>query len=166
MTCIDAATPLIILRASDLGKTGHETPDELDADRNFLQRLEAIRLNAALRMGLPPGLVLPKPVLVALPRHGGTIAARYFMPHACHKALAVTGAVGLATACATPGTVAHDLIGDGLSRAIGIEHPAGRIDLELDRAKGSSAVSLVRTARRIFEGAVFAPVDEGLALAA
>jgi len=163
VTCIDAAMPLVMLRASDLGKTGFEQPAELDADKEFMRRLEAIRLQAVARMGLPAGSVIPKPVLIARPRHGGTLAARYFMPHACHKAFAVTGAVGLATACATAGTVAHDLVGDiAAPREIIIEHPSGRIDLQLARTENSGApvVSLVRTARRIFEGAVFVRLEE------
>ena len=32
VTCLDAAMPLMIIRASDLGVTGRETPDQLDAD--------------------------------------------------------------------------------------------------------------------------------------
>ena len=45
-TCIDMAMPMVILRAADLGKTGHERPAELDADRAFFVRLEAIRREA------------------------------------------------------------------------------------------------------------------------
>ncbi len=162
VTCIDAATPLVIIRADDLGKTGLEQPSELDADRPFMTRLEAVRRTAAIRMGLPPDLVIPKPVLIAPAVHGGTICARYFMPHACHRAFAVTGAVALATACAIPGSVARALVGKEPSGTVKIEHPSGQLELELFWAEGAEAptVSVVRTARRIFEGAVFARVPE------
>src|SRR5512132_3091334 len=33
LTCIDAAMPLVIMHARELGLTGRETPDELDANR-------------------------------------------------------------------------------------------------------------------------------------
>lgn len=159
-TLIDAATPLMIVRASDLGKTGHESPADLDADTLFLARLEALRRQAGARMGLGDvsNLVIPKPVLIAPAAHDGTLAARYFMPHATHKALAVTGAVGIAMACASPGTLANQLVPSAGTRApIRIEHPSGRLDLSLSQQQpgGPIAASLVRTARKIFEGAVF-----------
>lgn len=162
VTCIDAAIPLVILHARDLGKAGSENPGEFDADPNFMRRLESVRLAAAVRMDLPPGLVIPKPVLIAPPLRGGTICARYFMPNACHKAFAVTGAVALATACAIQGSVAHEMVGGKPLRAVTIEHPSGKLDLELDWQQGAAApaVSVVRTARRIFEGAVFARLPE------
>ena len=162
VTCIDAATPLVIIRAEDLGKTGYEQPDELDADRAFMARLETTRRAAAIRMGLPPGLVIPKPVLVAPARGGGTICARYFMPHSCHGSLAVTGAVALATACSIRGSVAQMVVGQKPLDSVKVEHPSGQIELGLSSAKGEAVptVSVVRTARRIFEGAVFARLAE------
>src|SRR5580693_6254071 len=108
VSCVDAAMPVVIVRARDLGKTARETPAELHADRAFMARLEQLRVEAGARMGIADAAdrVIPKPVLVAPPARGGTLAARYFMPHECHNALATTGAVALATACATPGTLA------------------------------------------------------------
>lgn len=159
VTCLDAATPVVLLRAADFGKTGYEAPEALDADREFLTRLEQVRLAAALRMGLPAatGSVLPKPVLLAAGKNGAAITARYFMPHACHKALAVTGAVAIATACATPGTLAAALTGPlTLPGPLAIAHPAGTLTLELAPGRdGVPEVALLRTARRIFEGTVF-----------
>ncbi|MCU0818876.1 MAG: 4-oxalomesaconate tautomerase [Beijerinckiaceae bacterium] len=159
-TLIDAATPLMLVKASDLGKTGHEAPAALDADRDFMARLEALRLEAGRRMGLGDvrHLVLPKPVLLAPPAQGGTLAARYFMPHSAHKALAVTGAVGIAMAVATPGTVAHRLAPEvGIGSPIRIEHPSGSLDLTLAQRQPGAPVeaSVLRTARKIFDGAVF-----------
>ena len=159
-TLIDAATPLMILCARDIGKTGQESPAELDADRNFIARLEALRIEAGARMGLGDvrALVIPKPVLIAAPAAGGTLTARYFMPHSAHKALAVTGAVGIATACATPGTIANMLVPNaGVGAPIRIEHPSGCLELTLRQsdAGGLLEAALVRTARKIFEGAVF-----------
>ena len=126
-----------------------------------MNRLETLRVEAGQRMGFANAaeLVIPKPVLVAMPRNHGAIAGRYFMPASCHKAFAITGAVGLATACVKPGTVAADLIGAiALPQVLTIEHPSGQLDVKLERVAGRAepVVSLVRTARRLFEGAVFA----------
>jgi 2-methylaconitate cis-trans-isomerase PrpF len=163
VSCVDAATPLVIIRASDFGKTALESPAELDADRAFMNRLETIRLEAGARMGLGNvgDLVIPKPIIIGAPQRGGTLAARYFMPHSTHKAFAVTGAVGLATACATSGTVANALCDGSLcSPIISIEHPMGTIQLTLSLApdNGPPQVSLLRTARKIFEGTLFVRV--------
>ncbi|HEX2652488.1 MAG TPA: 4-oxalomesaconate tautomerase [Xanthobacteraceae bacterium] len=159
VSCVDAAMPLAIMRAADLGKTGLESPRELDSDLAFMTRLEAIRIEAGRRMGFPDAAdrVIPKPVLVAPPVRGGTLAARYFMPHQCHNAMAITGSVGIATACVTPGTVAEQLAGAvELPKTLAVEHPSGRIEVHLEQ-RGNHAqpvASIVRTARRLFEGAV------------
>src|SRR3954451_23774492 len=46
VTCIDAAMPLMIARAADLGVVGRESPDMLDANTDLLQRLESLRRTA------------------------------------------------------------------------------------------------------------------------
>lgn len=160
VTCIDAAMPLMIVRARDLGKTGWEQPSALNEDRAFLQRLETLRLEAGRRMGFPnvAELVIPKPVLLAPAQNGGAFSARYFMPHSCHTALAITGAVGLATACTQIGTVARAFAGEVRSPAtLSIEHPLGSLEVRLEAAgeQNEPVVSVLRTARRLFEGAVY-----------
>lgn len=161
VSLIDAAMPLVIIDAQSMGKTGHETPAELDGDAQFMRWIEVIRREAGRRMGLGDvsNLVIPKPVLIAPARNGGSFAARYFMPHACHKALAVTGAVGLATAAATPGTRVAALIpAQGPLRRVVIEHPSGRLELAIDTgADGTPVVSVIRTARMIMDGALHLP---------
>ena len=165
-TCIDMAMPLVIMAAEAFGKTGKESPQELDADRALMQRIEAIRLEAGRRMGMGDvsKLVVPKPALVSRPAQGGGITSRYFTPHACHKAHAVTGALAVATAAVLPGTVASRLVEPkGFSGGVlAIEHPSGRIEVDLvtDRSGAEPVVeraSFVRTARRIFDGHVYVP---------
>jgi len=167
-TCIDMAMPLVIMAAEALGKTGRETPEELDSDRALMQRIEAIRLEAGRRMGMGDvsRLVVPKPALVSRPTRGGNITSRYFTPHACHKTHAVTGALAVATAAVLPGTVANRYVEPrGVSGGVlGIEHPSGRIDVDLvTDCSGAAPVveraSFVRTARRIFEGYVYVPAN-------
>lgn len=159
VTCIDAAMPLVIANARDFGMTGREIPAALDASVDLLERLEVVRREAGRLMGLGDvsNLVIPKPVLIEGPARGGSITARYFMPHSCHKAFAVTGAVGLASACAIAGTIAApDGMIDPMPTRLTIEHPSGRLDMRLDRQGDEDApvVSVVRTARRIFDGFV------------
>ena len=149
-----------------MGKTGRETPESLDADSGLMQRIEVIRLKAGKLMGMGDvsRLVVPKPVLVSPPAQGGNIASRYFTPHACHLAHAATGALALGTACVIEGSVASRYVEPrGFSGGVlNIEHPAGRIEVDLE-VSGTGAhrevkrASLVRTARRIFEGSVLVP---------
>jgi 2-methylaconitate cis-trans-isomerase PrpF len=159
MSLIDAAMPIMAVRAADIGKTGYETPAEFAADRGFMERLEMLRREAGRRMGLGDvtKLVIPKPVLVAPARAGGTLAARYFMPHACHNAFATTGAVAVGTGAVTPGTVIAEAAGTPrMPLDVIIEHPSGQMQVRLEQRPGEQApvAYLVRTARRLFEGRV------------
>ena len=164
VTCIDMAMPMMIVDAAQLGVTGAETPAQLDANTDLLQRLETLRLKAGKAMGLGDvsGMVIPKPVLVSPPRYDGTLQVRYFMPHNCHRALAITGSIGLATACVSPGTVVMEMLGDAARNLsqVRLEHPSGGIDVALSRTGQSGQTiqaSVVRTARRLFSGFVYAP---------
>jgi 2-methylaconitate cis-trans-isomerase PrpF len=159
VSCVDAAMPVIIARATDFGKTGYESVTELNADKAFLTRLEKTRIAAGQRMGIHDAAdrVIPKPVLIAPPTRGGTLAGRYFMPHLCHGAFAITGSVAVATAAVTPGTLPAILAGPRpLPTDLRIEHPSGHLDVRLERHQdyAEPAAFVVRTARRLFEGHV------------
>jgi 4-oxalomesaconate tautomerase len=166
VTLVDVAVPMMILRAADLGKTGYETPAELDADRDFFARLEAMRLEAGRRMGLGDvtGKVIPKVAILAAPRDGGHVAARYFVPHKAHAAFAVTGALCVATVSVLEGSVSDGLAQrpEGEDREILIEHPSGMIDVAL-RTSGRGhdlqvvSAGAIRTARKLVTGEVFVP---------
>ena len=164
VTCIDAATPLVLIKASDLGKTARESPAELNADADFMRRLEEIRLIAgeAMGMGDVSRSVIPKPVLLGKSHTERGISVRYFMPHACHTALAITGAVGIATACLTNGTIAADCVSNAIPPfKLILEHPSGKLELEIEpRSEGEPpSISVLRTARRIFDGYAYARVS-------
>jgi 2-methylaconitate cis-trans-isomerase PrpF len=165
-SCVDIAMPVVLMQAEALGKTGHETADQLDADRQLLARMEAIRRKAGALMGLGDvsKSVVPKMALLSKPRNGGVIASRFFVPETCHKAHPVTGTVCIASACAIPGTVAARIapLPPAPQGMIRIEHPQGLIiiDLDVDFTGGRQELrraALVRTARRIFEGSVCVP---------
>jgi 2-methylaconitate cis-trans-isomerase PrpF len=161
VSCVDAATPIMLVRAADLGKSGREAADSYRTDQAFTAQLEAMRIEAGQRMGFPDAatMVIPKPVLIAPAVCGGTLSVRYFMPRDCHRALAITGAIATATACVTSGTVAASLAGSFTPPdEVTLEHPLGRLSVWLEPAAGRPApIAIVQgTARRLFEGAVFA----------
>jgi hypothetical protein len=164
VTCIDAAMPLVLFRAADLGVAGDESPATFDANAELLARIEAVRRTAGRRMGLGDvaASVVPKPVIVSAGQGPDSITSRYFTPWRCHASHAVTGAIGVATAFALPGTVAS---GDAISpgqRVIDVLHPQGRIAVEVDvRGRGGDArverAALLRTARKILQGELHLP---------
>jgi len=168
-TLIDNGMPVVVLRAADFAKSGYETPAELDADERFKARLEEIRIAAGERMGLGDvrSKVVPKMTLVAPPRHGGHVATRTFIPHKCHTAIGVLGAVTAATACVLPGSVARSIVNlpDGAVKRLSVEHPSGEFSLEIEvgeaGGEGLSVIrsSLIRTARALFRGQVLVPAS-------
>lgn len=157
---------VVLVRAADLGLRGDETPAELDANTAVLARLEALRLEAGQRMGMGDVThsVLPKPVIVSPGTSPGSVVSRYFTPHQCHRSHAVTGAIGVAAASVLPGTVATDerhAPAAGLRR-VEVQHPAGRIQVEVELSEVDGQfklvqAALVRTARKILEGTLFVP---------
>lgn len=170
LTCIDAAMPLMIVRARDLGLSGRESPAEIDANRALLDRIESLRRIAGQRMGLGDvsTSVIPKPVLVSPGDDADSLTSRYFTPRRCHASHAVTGAIGVATAFALPGTVASAADVRAGVRQIAVMHPQGRIEVEVvidgegeGEGEGAGArisrASLVRTARKILQGELHIP---------
>jgi len=163
-TCIDAAMPLVIARARDLGVTGRESPEELDSNADVLERIDRLRRAAGRLMGLGDvaASVVPKPVLVSDGDEADSVTSRYFTPRRCHASHAVTGAIGVATAFALPGTVASGAGAAPGIRTIAVLHPAGRIEVEIEmEGTGDAArvqrAALVRTARKIMQGELHLP---------
>ncbi len=167
VTCIDNGMPVVVLRAADLGKRGDESPETLEADAALKARIERIRLALGPRMNLGDVTrkTVPKMCLVSPASHGGLIATRTFIPHRVHEAIGVLGAVSVATACLTPGSVAAAVAGTSPhsgSQRLEIEHPTGFFTVELDVTVSGGAVTvkrsaLLRTARKLMQGEVFVP---------
>lgn len=164
-TLIDNGMPVVVMRAVDLGKTGAESPAELEADKALKARVETIRLEAGRRMNLGDVTrkTVPKMCLVSEPKNGGTIATRNFIPHTVHKAIGVFGAVSVATACVVPGSVTTNIArvtGTGSTRRLDIEHPTGFFTVEMDVQPDGAGIkvqraALLRTARKIMSGEAF-----------
>jgi 4-oxalomesaconate tautomerase len=167
ITCIDNGMPVVILDAQDLGLKGGESPETLESDARLRERIESLRLAVGLRMNLGDVTkkTVPKMSLVSSARHGGAIDTRTFIPHRVHEAIGVLGAVSVATACVTPGSIAARVAGmapaSGLHQ-LNIEHPTGFFTVEIDVSieDGGTRVgraALLRTARKLFRGEVFVP---------
>lgn len=164
-TLIDNGMPSVILRASDLGLEGNESPEVLEANSALRARLKTLRAIAGpmMNLGDVADKTVPKMVLVSAPRAGGAIATRSFIPHRCHAAIGVLGAVSVATACLTPGAVGYDLARrpEGEPVPVGIEHPSGTTTVlgHLDAQGQIACAEVLRTARKLMDGLVFAKED-------
>jgi 4-oxalomesaconate tautomerase len=162
VTCIDNGMPTVVMRASDLGISGTESREELEADEGLKARLESIRLQVGpmMNLGDVTDKTVPKMSMVSAPANGGAISTRTFIPHRCHASIGVLGAVSVATACALPGSPASELaqMPQGRSKSLQIEHPVGEttILLEMDEAGNVDSAAILRTARKLFDGEVFA----------
>jgi 4-oxalomesaconate tautomerase len=164
MTLIDNGMPVVVMRATDFGRTGYEDRASLDADSELKERLEAIRLEVGpmMRLGDVREKSVPKMILVAPPRAGGSISTRSFIPHRAHASVGVFAALSVATAALLPGTPAASVaaVPEGAIKRMGVEHPSGMLNLVMEPAPGGNSgalksASVVSTARKLFEGIVY-----------
>ena len=160
-TLIDNGMPCVVMLASDLGIKGTETPDELEADLELRAKLEAIRLKAGpmMNLGDVAKKSVPKMTMVSRPRAGGAISTRTFIPHRCHDAIGVLGAVSVATACLLPEGPAAELaiVPDSDEKLLSVEHPTGEMSvIATVRVGVVTDAAVLRTARKLFDGYVFA----------
>ena len=163
VTCIDNGMPVVLMRANDFGKTGYESPAELESDDELRERVEAIRLKAGqmMNLGQVAEKTVPKMSLLAPPRNGGAVSTRTFIPHRVHHSIGVLGAASVAAGCCIDGSVASTVAGKRSSGSVDVEHPTGRftVDIALHRSEGQISIrrsALLRTARKLMDGEVFA----------
>jgi probable AcnD-accessory protein PrpF len=179
LTMINAGNPAIFVDATALGLTGAELQRDINGNPALLQKAEAIRAHAAVRMGLaatPDEATqlrphTPKLAFVALPAayvaSSGKpvdpatldINARIFSMGKLHHAMTGTGAVAIAVAAAIPGTVVSRLLGPRADGQVRFGHPSGSLAVgaEAEQRDGTWVVTKVmmsRTARRLMEGHV------------
>lgn len=164
VSLIDVAMPMMLLDAKDVGLEGDEDAAFFESHPGLMARLEALRLEAGLRMGLGDvrGKVIPKIGILSAPRNGGSITSRYLVPDRLHPAHALTGAICVATAAALAGTVADGLAELAEGAPTEIEHPSGSIALRLDLHEDGGAApapraEITRTARLLFAGSIMIP---------
>lgn len=161
VTMIDNGMPCVVIEAEDVGISGYEDRETLDANEAMKARVEAIRLKAGplMNLGDVTGKSVPKMMLVAAPRDGGAIAVRSLIPHRVHASIGVLGAVSVATACLIDGSPAAKLaaVPDGDDLTLGVEHPSGVTEcvVSLDPAGRPIRAGMLRTARKLMDGKVF-----------
>ncbi len=166
LTCIDNGMPEVLLRASDFGLTGYESPAELEANTSLKARLEQIRLAVGplMNLGDVSQKTVPKLCLIAPPRQGGMVSTRTFIPHTVHEAIGVLGAVSTATACLLTGSVADGIavLPDNPEQGFSVEHPTGELTVRLELSVQNGVVQVgksgvIRTARLLSRGEVMVP---------
>jgi 2-methylaconitate cis-trans-isomerase PrpF len=183
---VDAASACVFVEADRLGITGTESPTELDARSELMERLEAIRCVAGVAMGLGEDSEhirrespsSPRIGLVAVPRdavdlstrpvsaQSGDLTARMISMGNTHRALPLTGALCLAVAARIRGTVVHRHTRSGRDdpATLRILQPSGVsvVGAEVDERAGdwhARLASVYRTQRRLFEGNVLIPAS-------
>jgi 2-methylaconitate cis-trans-isomerase PrpF len=181
ITVIDAANPVVLVRAESIGLCGTEI-DKIDTDKGVRKILETLRCMAAVLIGLAASeqeatekcQAVPKIAFIAKSQSycttGGQeiraaevdIVARIMSMGTLHRSYAVSGGISTVGAAMIPGTVAYDLVSDE-SRTkdlLKIGHPGGIIDIGAVIEKDGNEyvykeAAVGRTARRLMEGAVF-----------
>jgi 2-methylaconitate cis-trans-isomerase PrpF len=177
---VDAANPAAFVAAGDLGLTGAESPDEIEARPDLMALLDRIRRIAGVAMGLGAtpeavGLASPRIAFVAGPTAARTldgqvldpaghdITVRMLSMERPHRAVPMTGAMGLAVACRIEGSIPQALATRGVRpEEIRVAHPSGMLTVGAEVRLGNegwqadSAV-VFRTQRRLMQGAVAVP---------
>ncbi|NDC61816.1 MAG: 4-oxalomesaconate tautomerase [Betaproteobacteria bacterium] len=169
VTCIDNGMPLVLFKASDMGVSGYESAEALNANAELKTRIEATRLQVSVLMGL--GDVsqknYPKMTMIAPPKQGGTLTTRSFIPHVCHDAIGVLAAVTVGTAGVLRGSVCDGvaLMPIGVRQTLSIEHPTGEFSVALQTREAPDLpgghevmqAALLRTARLLMRGQAMVP---------
>ena len=182
---VDATSVVVFVPAAAVGIGGAEGPAALEADATLLQRLEAIRAAAAVRIGLATtpaeatqrSRSVPMIAVVAPPQPALTLDGQALAPAAMdvtaralsmgrpHRAIPLTGAMCLAVAARIEGTVVHAAVPprDASADEVRIAHPSGVLALQASvrRAQDWVAEKVVvwRSARRLMEGRLVIPAS-------
>ena len=180
-TLINAGVPTVFVDAAALGYDGTELQGAINEDKPALARLEAIRAQAALRMGLIDDVakaaqrpLTPKVAFVApardyLSSSGAAVKAgdidlnvRAISMGKMHHAMMGTASVAIASAAAVPGTLVNEAAGGGTRDVVRFGHPSGtlRVGAAAEQVDGQWVVRkavMSRSARVLMEGAVRVP---------
>ena len=167
VTLVDAGAPVVAVRAADVGVRGDEDIAYLDATPGLLDRLDAVRREAGVLMGLAetPEAVersVPKLAVVSdASQPGGPVTdltVRMLSMGRFHPAVPVTGSVALTLAAGRPGTVVHELAAaDRPDEGLRLDTPAGCVQTFVEHHGEIPVVGVVRTYRRLASGSVVLP---------
>lgn len=165
-TCIDVGNPCVFVSAESLQVSGDFTPAEIDAHPTLLPRLDSIRRQAGVLMGLAdrpehiPGSI-PKIAMVSppSPSSGGDVVVRALSVGQPHRAVPITVALAIAVAAQLPhSTVQRVSLHTPGGRGINISHASGKImvDAQVDaQTQEVSEASVMRTARLLMKGEIY-----------
>lgn len=184
VSLVNAGSPTVFIRADALGLSGRETPDGVNHDGKLLARLEAIRAQAAVAMGLAKSVeeatrnrpATPKLALIApaagyrssagvdIDKNSIDLLARIVSMGQLHHAFTGTGAIALASAAALPGTLVAEVTRTLPGRPTRIGHVSGVMSVSaiLSQTPQGWRVEkavMSRSARRLMEGKVLVPAD-------
>lgn len=175
-TLINAGVPAVFVRAADIGYTGAELREAINADPAALDRFEALRTAGAAAMGIAKTGRAPAIAFVAPPADHVTSSGRQVRADEIdllvralsmgklHHAMMGTASVAIATAAAVPGTLVNLAAGGGARNAVRFGHPSGslRVGAEASETGGQWSVTkaiMSRSARILMEGHVRVPED-------
>jgi 2-methylaconitate isomerase len=165
---VDASNACVFVAAGELGLTGVEMPEQLEADAGLIQRLEDVRRAASVRMGIAGDLdaagkdrMTPLIAIVSGPQEFSSSAGRHFAAQDMdvtvrylsngqpHRAVPATGAMSTAAAALIPGSrVARSMAAGSAGGSDGpgvvrVAHPSGCTDVEAETAPGPSGLPTV-----------------------
>ena len=192
VSMVDAANATVFVRAQDLGLTGTEMPDALEANTAIMQKLAAIRAQAAVAMGITktPEEALKKggvPFVgfVSGPQTAATLTgetlqendidltARMLSNGQPHRALPLTVTLCTAVAARIAGSVVHAAtrVASDNNAPIRIAMPSGILTVaadvkQMDGQWLAEQGAFYRTQRRLFEGFVYVRASQVPGLAA
>ena len=178
VSIVDAANPLVFARAKDLGLTGKELPDELNANAEKLDLLEKVRGLAAVKLGLiddytrsawdTPGI--PKMTFVAeaddyvtpdgkqIKKGDIDLLSRMMSMQKAHPSYAMTGAMCTAAAAVVPGSIVQQVLAKDVdTQYIRIGHAGGVLECGVDFRENGACPAIddtfgFRTANLLMEG--------------
>ena len=183
VSIVDATNPIVFVDARDVGVSATETPEVLEGNAEFMAVMDRIRRAAAVVMGLcrtpeEAPLNVPKVAAVAAPadfvdiqgqRVAATdmdILARAISLERVHRALPLTLSMCLASATHIPGTIPNTVRDYVAGPDVGLGNPSGVIVAGAIAEAGPAGVRIercrvIRTQRRLMEGAVLVPATTG-----
>ena len=158
VSILDVAHPYVMASAGALGLADDDvrTTAELNGDRALLERVDALRVAAARRVGVEGSPIVPRIVLLH-PSAAADLRVTAFSMGAVHRAVPMTAALCLGAAIHVPGTIAA-MIAGGISADARIAHPKGVATVVVETRDGPDpirSVGVVRTARRLMDGHVY-----------
>jgi 2-methylaconitate cis-trans-isomerase PrpF len=180
VSMVDAANATVWVKAADIGLSGIELPEPLEANTVAMQKLSAIRIAASVAMGIAPNVEeaakqksVPFIGFVSAPQDakllsGETIKAdeidltgRVISNGQPHRALPLTVSLCMAVASRIEGSVVSEVLrkGTDAEAPIRIGMPSGILTVaatvrQTDSGWHAEQGAFYRTQRRMFEGQV------------